>query len=368
MDNTTNCYRDLFLADTPMADLRAPAEYLKGAFPHTINLPLMDDEERHLVGTCYKQQGQEAAIALGHRLVSGAKRDERIHAWQRFARQHPNGMLYCFRGGLRSRIAQQWLAESGVDYPRVEGGYKALRGFLVETNEAAAAECSFILVGGLTGSGKTELLYRLDHAIDLEGHAHHRGSSFGKHATPQPAQIDFENRLAIDFLKKRAQGFDEFVLEEESRTVGRCFVPPSLHAGMQNYPRVWLEDTLENRINRILRDYVIDLAAEFTARDGEEAGFEAFAEQLRQSLLKIVKRLGHERYERLAAIMDDALVRQQRDGDLDLHREWISALLLEYYDPMYAYQRNTKADRTVFSGSHEEVVEYLLARAQRRRG
>lgn len=368
MKHTIVCCHELFLANTPLADVRAPAEYAKGAFPHAINLPIMNDDERHQVGLCYKQHGQAAAIALGHRLVSGAKRDERIHAWQCFARQNPSGMLYCFRGGLRSRIAQQWLAESGIDYPRVAGGYKAMRGFLAGTTEAAVAECDFILIGGLTGCGKTDLLHRLDHAIDLEGHAHHRGSSFGKHATPQPTQIDFENRLAIDFLKKRARGIEEFVLEEEGRTVGSCFVPPSLRAGMQAYPLVWLEDTTENRINRILRDYIVDLAAEFTARDGDSAGFEAFAAQLRHSLAKIVKRLGHERHQRLAAIMEEALTQQRRDGTTALHRDWIASLLRDYYDPMYTYQRNNKTERIIFHGNREEVVEYLVERARQRMG
>lgn len=210
-DNSAD-YRDIFLNDRPLMDVRAPVEFLKGAFPQALNRPLMNDIERQKVGTCYKQQGQDAAIALGHQLVGGTVKAERIAAWAEFARANPDGYLYCFRGGLRSQITQQWLAaEAGIAYPRVLGGYKALRGFLIDTIEAAVAECDFVLVGGLTGTGKTEVLAQLDNALDLEGHANHRGSSFGKHATPQPAQIDFENALAIDLLKKRAAGHEQFV-------------------------------------------------------------------------------------------------------------------------------------------------------------
>ncbi|MNN10913.1 tRNA 2-selenouridine synthase [compost metagenome] len=247
------------------------------------------------------------------------------------------------------------------------GGYKALRNFLIDTTEAAVAECDFVIVGGMTGTGKTEVLAQLDNAVDLERHANHRGSSFGKHATPQPGQIDFENLLAIDLLKKRAAGMQQFVLEDESRLIGICSLPLPLHHGMQQYPLVWLEDSLEGRVERILGDYVIDLSAEFIALHGEEQGFVAFAERLQQSLKNIVKRLGGERYQRLAAIMDEALVEQQRSGAVDLHRGWIEGLLGEYYDPMYAYQRESKAARIEFSGDQQAVVEYLRQRAVNRR-
>ena len=311
-DNTSN-YRDIFLNDVPMMDARAPVEFAKGAFPGVVNLPLMSDVERQKVGTCYKQQGQEAAIKLGHQLVSGAIKAERIAAWAAFARANPEGYLYCFRGGLRSQLTQQWLKdEAGIEYPRVIGGYKAMRTFLLETTEQAVAECDFVIVGGLTGTGKTEVLAQLDNSLDLEGHANHRGSSFGKRATPQPAQIDFENGLAIDILKKRAAGQQQFVLEDESRMVGSCNLPLVLHQGMQGYPLIWLEDSLAGRVERILGDYVVDLCAEFIAVHGQELGFALYAERLQQSLGNILKRLGGERHQRLAAIMQAALAEQER--------------------------------------------------------
>ena len=246
-DNTAD-YRDIFLNDLPMMDMRAPVEFTKGAFPNAISLPLMTDIERQKVGTCYKQKGQQAAIELGHQLVSGKVKAERVEAWAAFARANPNGYLYCFRGGLRSQIVQQWLKDAGIDYPRVIGGYKAMRTFLIETLDSAVAECDFVIVGGMTGTGKTEVIAALDHSIDLEGHANHRGSSFGKRATGQPAQIDFENRLAIDLLKRRARGQQQFVLEDESRLIGTCSLPLSLHQGMQDYPLVWLEDQSADRV------------------------------------------------------------------------------------------------------------------------
>lgn len=362
-DNSDN-YRQIFLAGTPLLDVRAPVEFGKGAFPGAVNLPLMNDVERQKVGTCYKQHGQQAAIDLGHRLVNGALKAERIRAWQAFARQHPEGYLYCFRGGLRSQLSQQWLQqEGGIAYPRVIGGYKAMRGFLLDTLDAAVRECRFTVLGGLTGTGKTEVLHHLSNSLDLEGHAHHRGSSFGKHATPQPAQIDFENALAIDLLRRRAGGCEQFVVEDEGRGIGSCSVPLELFRRMQEAPIVWLEDSLEGRVERILQDYVIDLCAEFVSLHGPQAGFPAYAERLRQSLDRIVKRLGSERHRRLAAQMDAALAEQGRSGEVATHRAWIDGLLRDYYDPMYRYQRQNKAARIVFSGTQTEVVAYLRERS-----
>ena len=144
----TDDYRALFLSPTPMMDMRAPAEFTRGAFPSALSLPLMSDEEREQVGICYKQQGQEAAIALGHQLVSGELKERRLAQWADFARQHPAGYLYCFRGGLRSQTVQHWLREAGIDYPRVIGGSKAMRHFLLEELERSVAQASFTLVSG----------------------------------------------------------------------------------------------------------------------------------------------------------------------------------------------------------------------------
>ena len=364
MRNDCTDYRDLFLNDRAMMDTRAPVEFLKGAFPGVTNLPLMTDIERQKIGTCYKQHGQQAAIELGHQLVSGRTKAERIEAWATFARANPDGYLYCFRGGLRSQIVQQWLkSEAGIDYPRVVGGYKAMRTFLLEPTEQAVAECDFVLVGGMTGTGKTEVLAQLGNAVDLEAHANHRGSSFGKRASAQPAQIDFENVLAIDLLKRRAAGQQQFVLEDEARLIGRCSLPLPLYQGMQHYPLVWLEDSLADRVERILQAYVVELCAEFVAVQGAEAGFAAFAARLRESLANITRRLGGERYQRLAAIMDQALEEQARDCQVDTHRGWIEALLVEYYDPMYVFQRESKAARIEFAGEQQAVVEYLRQRS-----
>lgn len=357
--NDCTDYKQIFLADSPMIDTRAPIEFAKGAFPNAINLPLMTDDERQQVGTCYKKKGQDAAIELGYKLVAGDIKAQRVQAWSEFAQQHPQGFIYCFRGGLRSKISQQWLADTGISYPRVGGGYKAMRTFLINEIEQAANECQFTVLSGLTSTGKTDVLLPIKEAIDLEGLANHRGSSFGKHVSAQPSQIDFENKLAITLLKKREANIEHFLLENESRTIGSCALPLTLYKRMQQVPMVVLEASLEERIERVLRDYVLQLRIEFTSALGEEQGCAVYSEHLQQSLKNISKRLGGEGYQRLAIIMQNALQQQLQHEQVDAHRIWIKALLEDYYDPMYHYQQEKNKDRLRFSGNAEEVRAYL---------
>jgi len=148
----------LFLEDVPLLDVRAPVEFADGAFPHAVNAPLIDDAERHEIGKTYKNLGQDAAIELGLKLVSGEKKTKRIAAWRTFAQRHPNGVLYCFRGGLRSKTAQQWLAEADITLPRVKGGYKALRRFLIDQLAENARIMRPVVIGGSTGVVKTRFI------------------------------------------------------------------------------------------------------------------------------------------------------------------------------------------------------------------
>lgn len=358
---TTADYREIFLSGAPLMDMRAPIEFARGSFPTAQSLPLMTDDERAQVGTCYKQQGQEAAIVLGHQLVSGLVREARIAAWADFARQHPEGYLFCFRGGLRSQTVQRWMAEEvGIVYPRITGGYKAMRHFLMDTTEAAVANLPLMVVGGMTGTGKTELLATLPHALDLEGYANHRGSSFGKRVNGQPAQIDFEHRLALRLLNLEASASPALVVEDEGHFIGSCSLPEALYRRMGLAPIVWLEDDFENRISRILQDYVVNQLADHLAVFGAAAGFERFKAHLQQSLVNIQKRLGGERYQRAAAMMAKALTDQAAGGVLEGHRAWIALLLQEYYDPMYVHQKASKAGRIVASGDAARLRDFLL--------
>ncbi len=322
-------------------DVRAPVEFTRGAFPNTQNHPLMSDNERAQVGTCYKQRGQQAAIELGKKLVSEQLKQQRVNSWRAFYQAHPDGYFYCFRGGLRSRITQTWMCEAGFDLPFIEGGYKAMRQFLIEVIEQAGQR-PMLIVCGKTGCGKTEYIHSRKDAIDLEGIANHRGSSFGESITPQPTQINFENQLAVALLNHQADGHDTLVLEDESYLIGRSAIPGCFYQAMQAASVMIIEASLDERMRRIADDYVIKTCDRYIQRFGEAAGFDAFANHLLNSVDKIQKRLGGQLHRQIRKILLAALKEQRSQGEVALYFDAIRLLLEKYYDPMYEYQLNRK--------------------------
>jgi tRNA 2-selenouridine synthase len=349
----------LFIHDTPLLDVRAPIEFNQGAFPHTVNVPLMTDDERHQVGLCYKQSGQEAAIKLGHQLVCDEIKAQRVEKWLAFTTQHPQGALYCFRGGLRSQTVQHWLADAGVIYPRIEGGQKAMRQYLLTALPQKVEASKFLIVGGMTGTGKTDVINVLPNQIDLEAIANHRGSSFGRHAQPQPNQIDFDHQLTIAFMKQHAQNRHLIVLEDESRMIGRCALPIPLRDRMLTSPLAWVHASLDNRVSRIVRDYVERLSAEYVSLYGDsDEAYIAYSEQLLVALDNLQKKLGGERHAAMRVALQTALNEQRQGHGFKAHQDWIKPLLENYYDPMYRYQFEQKKDRIVFEGDADEVIHY----------
>lgn len=360
---TVDDFASLFINDIPLLDVRAPVEFLQGAFPNAINIPLMDDAQREAVGTEYKEQGQDAAILLGAKLVTPDEQEKRKQLWADFfesSEKKGGGVLYCFRGGLRSQISQQWVFdEMGDQQPRVNGGYKAMRRFLIDSIDRLSKELSIIVIGGRTGSGKTRLLKQLDNNIDLEGLANHRGSAFGPTATPQPTQINFENNLAVALLKAEAAGHKTIVIEDEGRNVGSVGVPPTLFEAMQASPLVMLEVSETDRNNVSIDEYIVDTQKSFDEVYGKEQGETELSNHLLNSLDKIKKRLGGVRYQEARDQMLTAIELRTKTGSTDGFIPIVSSLLVDYYDPMYDYQSRNKHERVVFKGSYDEMLEYL---------
>ena len=359
-------YRALFVNGVPLLDVRAPAEFAKGAFPGAVNLPLMTDKEREAVGITYKEMGQDAAIAIGHGLVGGGVKAGRVAGWAEFAAAHPEGYLYCMRGGLRSQISREWLQEAGTAYPLVSGGYKALRRFLIEETERLAAAENFVVVAGRTGVGKTVFLGQVAKSLDLEGLAHHRGSSFGRRLGDQPSQINFENSLAVRLMQIADRLPGPIFIEDESHHIGQVALPQAILERITIWPALMIEEPIESRISEIHKDYVTDMLPGYEQAYPVD-GFEQFGGFLLNALARIRKRLGGVRYAEIEALMRTALADQERTGDNSLHREWISALLTSYYDPMYDYQLSKSTRQVVFTGTRSEALEWQqeqLARAK----
>ena len=353
----TDDFRSIVLNQTPLIDVRAPVEFSQGAFTSACNLPLMSDDERHRVGICYKEHGNEVATRLGHQLVSESVRAPRVESWIDFIEQNPDALLYCFRGGQRSKISQQWLSEQGRSIVRLKGGYKAFRRYLIDfmdevPNSFSEKRIKPLVLAGRTGSGKTLVIHRLKHALDLEGLAHHRGSAFGRHATPQPSQIDFENQLAMALIRFEEQSIGHLVLEDEGRNIGSVSMSKSIFDYFKSGPRVVVDTPLEERVAITLDEYVVQAQQEYPT-------VEAWIAFMDAALSRIQKRLGGERYKRVLQQFYFANQQQSQTGDCSAHQVWIETLLVEYYDPMYDYQMGKNQQPICFKGSMDETVEFL---------
>lgn len=351
-------FRSIVLNKTALLDVRAPVEFKNGSFINACNIPIMNDEERRLVGICYKNEGNAKAIELGHKLVCGSVKEQRVQAWCDFVKANPSALLYCFRGGQRSKIAQGWLKERGVEIARLNGGYKAFRNFLINEIDSSVGRFKPIILGGKTGSAKTIFLKKFKNSIDLEALANHRGSSFGQKITPQSTQINFENALAYELIQKIECGFETILFEDEGKHVGSVFMPQSFISATAEAPLIVLEASMPSRVETTLDEYVVQAQKNYEAA-GFENAFVSWQQSMQDAMKRIERRLGHEKYAIVSSLFEAAVCEQLQNGTFFGYKEWIEYLLTHYYDPMYDYQIQKRAHRVIFCGDASEVEAFM---------
>ena len=375
---------ELFIKNTPLIDVRAPVEFVQGSLPGSVNIPILGDEERAVVGTTYKYQGSEAAVRLGYEMISGFVKQNLLQQWLDFIHQHPQAVLYCFRGGKRSQIAQQWLKEAGVDRPLIIGGFKMARHFLINAIDRFSANRKLLVVTGPTGSGKTRLIQDISDtypALDIEAIARHRGSAFGGLPASQPAQIDFENRLAVNLLKlEHGIQFEPVVVEDESRHIGSVYLPASFFTCMRNSEIIWIDESFETRINNIFADYILNTAIgkaqqnclrqqKRTALSGNQGILHDQAlrlfEKYQHALQMINKKLGGQRFQEVSQDLENARLDFLRMNEIQSNKIWIEKLVKYYYDPLYLGSLQRRQVNPCFKGSRGEVIDYLQFRKQK---
>ncbi len=240
-----------------LIDARSPAEFALDHIPGAINCPLLDNEERHIVGTLYKQQGAfEARRVGGAMAAANLARHLRTHFADRPARWKP--LVYCWRGGLRSGAMVNWLRLVGWDAQQLAGGYKSWRHHVIAQIETLSPQLPLVVICGATGSAKTRVLQALaaqgEQVLDLEECACHKGSVLGDlPGQPQPTQKGFETRIAavLEQLDPRRPLY----VEGESRRIGRLTVPPPLLARLRASPCVEIVAPPQARLAYLLRDY-----------------------------------------------------------------------------------------------------------------
>lgn len=294
--------------DLKVVDVRSPSEFAAGHIPGAINIPLFADDERAIVGTIYKQKGQQPAIDKGMEFV-----EPKMAALADAAKAAAiNGQLgvYCWRGGMRSNRTAWWFEENGMQCTVLTGGYKAFR------NEALSAFAhleNLIVIDGPTGSGKTELLHELkaadEQVLDLEGLANHKGSAFGNIGLPkQPSSQQFQNDL---FAHLRALDADKRIwIEREGMTIGKVYLPQSLWQKMNVSTVVHIDVPLEKRIQRLVNDYG-----------------NAPKEALEKSIRKLQQKLGGQHMNAALEFLENGNLRA------------VAELLLTYYDKRYRFSQ-----------------------------
>jgi len=291
--------------DLAVVDVRSPGEHDQGHIPGAVNIPVFTDEERALVGITYKQKSTEKAIALGHQLVEPKLKDF-VTSTRALA---PGGevVIHCWRGGMRSKAFAELLESQGFSKIHLLGnGYKAYRNYVLEFFKTPF---DLRILGGYTGSGKTEILHymaeRGHQVVDLEGLAHHRGSAFGGiDLPPQPTHEQFENDL---FTVMHAMDLARPIwLEDESNAIGRVNIPKSLFTQMSTQQVLFLDIPQRERARHLTETY---------------AGLNK--QGLVEAIGKIGKRLGFDQ---------EKLALQELE---EKHFQEVAEILLFYYDKYY---------------------------------
>jgi len=305
------------LNGTTIVDVRSPAEYDKGHIPGAINLPLFNNEERKIIGTLYHQYSSDEAFQKGLELagskLSGYVRDIRLKTVNK------NLLIYCWRGGMRSESLSNLLSISGFDVLRLSGGYKAFRNFMLKY---AGNQYRFIVIGGMTGSGKSSILREIGkkgfRILDIEEISSHKGSVFGHLGqTSQPTNEQFENDI---FFKLNALNNKQPVwVEDESRSIGSNQIPESIFNTIIISPLILIELSKTLRVKRLVHEY---------------ARFDPSMLQI--SIEKISKRLG------------DLNTRLAKEAILQSRFDIAAGIALDHYDKAYTFSVNKRKPETVY--------------------
>lgn len=323
-----------------LVDVRSESEYQEDHIPGAVNIPLFNDEERKNVGTVYKNNGPEEAKRLGLKIVS-PKLPHLVNLIEK-AGIGKELVLYCWRGGMRSKSLATILDLMNINVFRLNGGYKRYRQWINKFFHQDSFPFEVIVLHGLTGTGKTNVIQKLANwgasAVDLEGLANNRGSVFGNVGlSPQPSQKLFESLLWYQLHKYRHQKY--IIVECESKRIGKVTIPQSLFLGMKDGKHILLFDSLNHRIERILNEYKVDL----------------YANELIDALNKLKNRLGNEKVLSLHQMIESGKFHPV-----------VETLLVSYYDPLYNYPDHPSVEFDFNVNSFDEnqgakeIVKYLL--------
>jgi len=317
----------------PVIDVRTPKEFDEGHIPGAINIPIFTNEERVVIGTLYKNSGKESAVMRGLKFVGPKMYDFVAEAKKHIQGKNKSILIHCWRGGMRS-ASMAWLFNTaGLNADILEGGYKAYRSYI---REDFATPKKLIVLGGYTGSGKTELLHKLrekgEQILDLEGVANHKGSVYGGLGqAPQPTNEQYENNLWVEWENFNSE--KPVWVEDESRSVGSVGINAPLYNQMFNSQVIFVRIPIEVRIKRLVNEYAC-----FSKKD------------LLELSTRIVKKLGGNNLKDLTEALDKS--------DFDT----VTAITLRYYDRAYekGLAKKKNVDKMEFNSFDHQIVDQLI--------
>ncbi|HZV81930.1 MAG TPA: tRNA 2-selenouridine(34) synthase MnmH [Geobacteraceae bacterium] len=322
-------------------DARTPLEFAEDHLPGAHNVPLLTNEQRVEIGTLYKQKGPHLARIRGMELTA-PRFPAIMHEIAGLAAGRPI-LVYCWRGGLRSKTVATIMELTGFPVKQLVGGYKAFRAVVSESFENFAPPGPLVVLHGMTGIGKTTLLDKLaargESVIDLEGLARHRGSAFGSLGLSQDelTQKHFET-LVWDAFRRLPPGRPVYI-EGESRRIGRMTLPGNLYDVMQESFKVWCIASLETRVERLTEEY----------------GLKVYEEGLRDSLLRIKKKLGGEKYAEIAGYLERWEM-----------APFMTELIVSYYDRLYYRVREWQEDMSLSLEDFPAAADLLVNEVDQR--
>jgi len=320
--------------DAIFIDTRTPAEYEEDCLPNAINLPLFSNEERAIIGTIYKQVSPEKAVEQGIEFFS-----QKLPSFVKEINQYRKKqiIIYCWRGGMRSRTVTALLESLKYNVLQLEGGHKAYRAYVRETLNNFQLKPKLIVLWGVTCTGKTSLIQKLTPSIDLEGLAQHRGSMYGSLGLKPHSQKKFENLLLqqLESLNDKPYIF----VEGESPKIGDVQIPPFFYKAMKKGLPLLITRSIDLRAQEAIAQYHLQ---------------DLDMIQVKAITCNLPHIISNKRKQEICELLDQKQ-----------YQHAIKILLEEYYDPLYKHTlEQFQFQAEINSDDEEKAITEILTFCQ----